>query len=334
MDMALPQGIHEAIQLAAERVLAESPEAPVRTRLLREILEVPSNNGDLRAAAKELDEHPHVQVLAKEQQSDGSWGRFHTADSAAKRKIGTTQMGVQRAVELGLAADHPILTRARRYLEGILCGDIPFPDRPEKHENWTTGIAMFTGATLARFAHEAPSFNDTWEFWAAVTRGAFRSGVYDLDAELEVHRRLLNRSGKPQWMRLNSMPVLMILGARPGRLPDDVQAAYVDWLWNHCPKGLVYADVPLDSEPATMRGHRIGSWLTSLELLSAFASSQVTAGPALERLLALRNEERLWDLGVQSSCPRFSASYRKRRCCAHDWTMRVACLLKRYFRQP
>ncbi len=301
-----PEDIHEAIRLAADRVLSEEPEAPVKVRLLREVLQAPSSNADLRGAVKALDGHPHVKVLAEEQQANGSWGRFHSVDSSAKQKIGTTEAGVQRAMELGLSHDHPVLVRGRVYLEGILDGSIPFPDRAEKHENWPTGVAMFAGAMLSRFAAYSPALDETWNFWAVVLRRSFRNGVHDLDAELGVHQQLLGRSGKPGWMRLNSKPVLMILGSRASQLPDDVKSAYVDWLWKHCPKGLVYFDVPLDSSPETLRGHRVGGWLGSLELLSAFPSSRRTAQPAIERLLASRNAEGLWDFGIQPSCPRFS----------------------------
>ena len=327
---ARSEDIDEAIRFAAERVLSEEPEAPVKVRLLRDVLQAPSSNADLRAAVSVLDEHPRVRVLAREQHTDGSWGRFHTADCSAKQKIGTTAMAVHRAVELGLPRDHPVLSRVRPYLEGILDGRIPFPDRAEKHENWPTGVALFTGAVLSRFAADAPALDGTWDFWSAVVRRSFRSGTYDLDAELEVHRELLGRSGKPGWMRLHSGPVLEILGSRSRRLPGDVQSAYVRWLWEDRPRGLVYHDVPLNSSPEGLRGHRLGGWLASLELLSAFRSSPRTAQPAIERLLASRNAEGLWDFGIHPSCARFSATYRRRRCCTHDWTVRVACLLKRF----
>ena len=195
------------------------------------------------------------------------------------------------------------------------------------------GLALFAGATLSRFAANSPALDGTWNFWATVLHRSFPNGVHKLDAELAVHQQLLERSGKPGWMRLNSKPVLMILGSRVSQLPNGVKSAYVDWLWNHCPKGFVYFDVRLDSSPEALCGHRLGGWLGSLELLSAFPSSRRIAQPAIEHLLASRNAEGLWDFGIQSSCPRFSASYRRRRCCTHDWTMRVTHLLERFQEQ-
>ena len=320
----------DILREAARKVLAELPDPPVRVRLLREVLERPADDAELVSATAALDDSPHVRVLLDEQRADGSWGRFHSADSSAKQKIGTTEMGVERALELGLAHDHRVFARVRPYLEGILDGTVPFPDRAEKHENWPTGVAMFAGATLSRFAPESPALDETWEFWTAVAQRSFRNGVHDLDAELGTHQELLGRSGNPGWMRLCGKHVLMILGARAGRLPDDVESAYVRWLWEHCPGGLVYLGVRLDNSPQGLRGFGLGGWLASLELLSALPSSRTTARPAIERLLASLNAEGLWDFGVQASCPRFSANYRKRRACTHDWTMRVACLLQRF----
>jgi len=319
----------EAIQVAAERILSEEPEAPVKVRLLRDVLQVPSNNAELQAAVKALDEHPRAMVLVEEQRADGSWGRFHTQDYSLKQKIGTTEEGVGRAVELGLPPSHPVLQAARAYLEGILCGRIPFPDRAEKHENWPTGVAMFAGATLSTFAPESPALDRTREFWSSVVRRSFASGRHDFEAELRAHRQLLGRSGDCGWLHLHSKYVVMILGSRAEGLPPEVEAAYVRWLWEDCPKGLVYVDIPLDRYPQKLRGWRLHAWLILLELFSAFPSSKPRAEFAIERLLSARNSEGLWDFGIQPSCPRLSANYRKKGVTAHDWTTRVTCLLKR-----
>ena len=131
-------------------------------------------------------------------------------------------------------------------------------------------------------------------------------------------------------MRLRSMYVVMILGSRVARLPRDVEAAYVRWLWEDCPKGLVYVDLPLDQYPQKLRGWRLGGWLRLLELFSAFPISRPRAEFAIKRLLAARNREGLWDFGIQTSSPRLSDDYRKKRATAHDWTTGVTCLLSRY----
>jgi hypothetical protein len=295
--------------------------------LLREVLRRPADDAELSAAVNALDESPHVRVLAEEQRSDGSWGRFHTRDYSRKQKIGTTEAGIRRAVELGLPRDHPVLRAARPYLEGILRGRIRFPDRAEKHQNWATGVAMFTAGLLSRFAPEARALDRTWQFWSQVVQRSFARGRYDLDAELRAHQELLGRSGDPTWLRLNSKHVLIILGSRAERLPPAIERGYVRWLWEDCPKGLIYFDVPFDQRPQQLRGFRLHGWLASLELMSAFPSSRKIAEPAIERLLAARDAEGMWDFGTQPSCPRFSRDYRNPRRRAHDWTMRVACLL-------
>ena len=116
-------------------------------------------------------------------------------------------MGVERAVQLGLSRDHPVLSRVRPYLEGILDGSIPFPDRAEKHEHWPTAVAMLAGAMLSRFAADALALDETWRFWSAVLRRSFRNGVHDLDAELRAHQQLLGRSGNSFILRLLSQQI-------------------------------------------------------------------------------------------------------------------------------
>jgi hypothetical protein len=131
-------------------------------------------------------------------------------------------------------------------------------------------------------------------------------------------------------MRLYSKYVVMILGSRSERPPPQVEAAYTRWLCADCPKGMVYLETPLDQDPRHLRGWRLGNWLKQLELLSAFPTSKSAAQSAVERLLAARNGDGLWDFGIQSWCPRFSDNYRHKGATAHDWTMRVTCLLNRY----
>jgi hypothetical protein len=92
---------------------------------------------------------------------------------------------------------------------------------------------------------------------------------------------------------------------------------------------MVYFEVPLQSSPRELHGSRLGAWLGSLELLSAFPSATQTLEPAVKKLLACRNSRGLWDFGIQQSCPRFSDTYRRKNATAHDWTMRVACLISR-----
>lgn len=324
--------MQDAVQAAAARVLSDQPDAPVRVRLLRDVLCTPPADPELVAATRSLDGSPHVQLLAQEQRDDGGWGRFHSQDYSAKQRIVTTEAGVGRAVELGLSPDHRILSRARLYLEGILDGSIPFPDRAEKHDSWQTGVEMFAGAMLSRFAPESPGLDSTWTFWASVLQRSFSRGTHDLDEELKAHWQLSGRSGKPGWLRLNSKYVLMILGARGDRLPADVKCAYVRWLWEGCPKGLVYFDVPFVRSPRQLKGARLHGWLSSLELLAVFPSARDVALPAAEMLLACRNADGLWDFGTQPSCPHFSDTWRKKNARIHDWTMRVSCLLNKFLR--
>ena len=139
------------IRETAERILAEAPDPVVRYRLLRDVLKRPPDDAELAAAHEALLESRWVKELAEAQWQDGSWGRMHTRDYGAKQKIPTTEIGVWRAVELGLDGSHPVLAHAERYLAGVLSGRDEACDPAEINDRWPTGIRLFTASTLAEF---------------------------------------------------------------------------------------------------------------------------------------------------------------------------------------
>ena len=155
------------------------------------------------------------------------------------------------------------------------------------------------------------------------------TGRYDPQAELRTTGEVLRR-GRHQWLRLDNMYAVMILGSRADCLPPDLESAYVRWLCEDRPKAMMYLDIRLNQAPQQL-GHLLGAWLRLLELLSAFPSAGRVAKPLLERLLAARSADGLWDFGMPpSSFRRLSDNYRRKAAIAHDWTTRVACLLSKY----
>ena len=110
------------IEQSAWRILDTQPDAAVRIRLLRDVLRQPAQDEALLSAQQDVLKSRWVQELAQEQQGDGSWGRLHSRDSRAKARIVTTEVGVERALALGLDATDPILCNAARYLANLLNG--------------------------------------------------------------------------------------------------------------------------------------------------------------------------------------------------------------------
>ncbi|KPJ62850.1 hypothetical protein AMK68_04450 [candidate division KD3-62 bacterium DG_56] len=126
------------IEELGTRILGEQPDPVVRFRVLRDVLQKPSRDPELASARGQVTESHWVAELREEQRPDGSWGRFHSADTRAKRRIPTTEAGVPRALALGLNGSHPVLAAAAKYVADVLTGARDFPDPAEKNERWRT----------------------------------------------------------------------------------------------------------------------------------------------------------------------------------------------------
>src|SRR5687768_14206457 len=131
------------------RLLADARSPVVRYRVLRDVLRLRRNDARLLAARENAARSRWVNQLATEQRADGSWGRFHSADSALRRRVPTSEAAIGRAIDLGLDRSHPILRKAAAHVAAILRGDAQFPDPAEKNERWPAGVRLFCASTLA-----------------------------------------------------------------------------------------------------------------------------------------------------------------------------------------
>ena len=122
------------IRALAENLLAATDSPVIHCRLMRDVLRLPEHNPRLQSARRCLESSQQVQTLLQEQHTDGSWGRFHSQDTHLKQVIHTTEIGVERAVALGLGLWHTRIERTRDYLAALLSGKVEFPDPLEKNE--------------------------------------------------------------------------------------------------------------------------------------------------------------------------------------------------------
>jgi len=94
------------IEETAARILEQKPEPVVLYRLLRDVLKGAYNSPELQQAAEDLKHSRYVEELADEQWVDGGWGAFHSRSTRLKHKVPSTEVGVERALSLGLDASH------------------------------------------------------------------------------------------------------------------------------------------------------------------------------------------------------------------------------------
>ncbi|MCI0521026.1 MAG: hypothetical protein L0Z70_12335 [Chloroflexi bacterium] len=319
------------VERAAERVLAGGPGAASRCRLLRDALRRPAEElGEARAA---LEGSRWVQELAREQRADGGWGAFHSRSTKEKQKTASTEVGVERALALGLDAAHPILSRAGAYLRALLEGRIPFPDYHEKNDRWPTGMCLFQAATYSLIDPVSSLLDGDRALWGEIARRTFRSGEYREADEIRAHAELTGATVQGSYLRLNNRYALNLLGSPAGAISGELTARLLDWLWR-LPEGIGYLGAPLN-QPPPRSGGVVERWLASHEMLARlFPGRTAQADAAMEWLWRQQNAAGRWDFGPRPGSRVYlplSDDWRDPRRREEDWSTRVLCLLRIYY---
>jgi hypothetical protein len=315
---------------AAGRILTQDPDPVVRFLLLRDVLRRPPDSPEVVEARRELLKSCQVQQLEVEQRSDGSWGRLHSRDVSTKQKIHTTEAGVERALTLGLEADHPVLRKASQYLTHVLDGTIQCRDKPEKNDRWSVGVQLFAASTLAWIHPNLPVLDGVWNLWLKIARHTFASGQYDSDAEIQAHRELTGATVKNSYLVIGNKYTLILLGSRATALPVELEAALLKWIW-HRNSGIGYLNVPLFRLPLARKPRFLDRWQSSLNMLSRFPSWCIVAQDAIQWIVQQRTPQGFWDLGtgVRSATMPLSANWRGKASRQCDWTTRVLVMLRK-----
>ena len=341
----------DVIKEVAERILESDPDPVVRLRLLRDVLRQPLDSNEAIQAKRDLSNSRWVQELESEQWGDGSWGRFHTMDTKVKQKIATTEVGVSRALVLGLDASHPILRRAVAYITSILDGTLEWRDNREVSWGlswWTSAVQLISAATLAQIQPDLPVLEEVWNLWYAILRRAFPSGKYDREQEIQAQLELLGIRSLSRYARKKisegralgtfTKYHVALLSSRADRLPHQLEKPYLAKLWN-LDDGIGYLGVPLAVPPAQLlskKSYHPDCWLSSIELLTPFRSWRELARDAVSWLWQQRNERGFWDFGSRPPLSTYfplSESWRKKKAREFDWTTRVLALLRKYYSQ-
>lgn len=322
----------EVIEETAYKILEQDPGIIVRYRLLRDVINKAPNCPEILQAKDNLGKSLCIQELGKEQWANGGWGAFHSRSTLLKQKIPSTEVGVERALALGLEASHPVLHRASAYILDIMHGKTPFPDYNERNDRWQTGVRLFLASTLSLIFPDHPDLNGDRELWCEIARRSFQSGRYNEEDEIKAHHDLTGATVKDSYLVLNGMYQLNILGSKPGTISDELERAMLKWLWEK-PRGIGYLTVPLNQPPLAKPG-AFDRWLTSLEMLARlFPSWAHFAQSSVEWLWYQKDQEGYWDFGPRpgsiSSLP-LSDNWRARQNRKFDWTTRILILLGKY----
>jgi hypothetical protein len=319
------------IEEVASSILDQDAGPVVRYRLLRDVLCRPTGDPQLVQARQRLGESRCIRELAAEQWEDGGWGAFHSMNTRRRQRVPTTEVGVERALALGLDRMHPILQKASRYIVEAMVGERTFPDYHEKNDRWPTGMRLFLASTLSRIQPDHPLLDEDRRLWLEIARRTFRSGEYREEDEIGAHAELTGATVKDSYLVLNGRYQLNILGSVPGLLSEELERALLRWLWSR-PDGIGYLNVLLSAPPPCGKPGPLDRWLASVESLARLFPAWVRfARPSVDWLWAQQNDQGFWDLGPRppfSSYLPLSDSWRRTQDRVFDWTTRVLSLLR------
>ncbi|MFX0013460.1 MAG: hypothetical protein ACFFB2_01655 [Promethearchaeota archaeon] len=332
------------IQNIAERILEDSPDPTIQVRLLRDILGKNRDDAELIEAVSRLDDNKWVQMLRNDQWEDGSWGRFHTEDTSLKQKVPTTEVGVTRAINLGLDDTHPIIQKVTKYIIGILTNSIKPRDVEPKgigRNVWDNLIKKIVAASLAEIDPIHPILYDYFDLWVRILQRSFPYNSYDKQTQISAFLELLEinfdklsprfrkRIKEGKEFTINDVYTVNLIGSQVHKLKPELEKAFFRRVWNH---GIGYLNVDLRTSPSSLIGTTTFTrWLRSLEVLKPYPSWKSHVEEIIEWLWANQTKNGLWDFGnvpLTNRSIRLSSSWRKPNVRIHDWTTRILLILK------
>jgi hypothetical protein len=315
----------------ANRLLERDPDPVVQYRLMRDVLTVPRNDDAYLAVRLRRSENRWIRELGDAQHHDGSWGRFHTRDTAADQRIPTTEQGVYEAVALGLEPTDDLLRRAGGHMVGILTGAVSVPDYAEQTPFWAAMMRFFVGGTMALFDPYIPVLDRVMADARVLLEETFSTGSYDAEDEAQAWQSIVDTSETGRYLSLSTRYFLELFGPHVDELPLPLEDAYANWLWRR-KGGVGYLGVPL-MQPPDPESPTLGRWLLSLDLMSPFPSSRAFVQEPLAWLWEHRNSNGLWDFGPRTGDKDFfqlSSSWREAHARENDHSTRALLALSRY----
>jgi hypothetical protein len=320
------------IEALGKKLLDLTACAAPRHHILRDILKLSPEDQHCVEARDKLAQDGWVRELQYSQHPDGTWGRFHSRNSALKTRFPTTEIAISRALALGLDKDNEILEKAVGFMLAVLQGTAAWCDPPEKHEGWPASVRFITAGTLAAIDDRQPAIQPCCRKWVKLVERTFCSGAYNHDDERRAHFELNGVVTRDKYLKLASRYPLMLLSAAQDGLSANIEKLFLEWVWNK-EGGIYYVyGARMNSMPA-LTSKEFSSWLEGLEILARFGPWHSQMQNAIEWIWAQRGPDGLWDVGPAARASVYfplSESWRNPLDRKIDGSVRILTLLRSF----
>jgi hypothetical protein len=276
-----------------------------------------------------------VKQILDLQHEDGSWGYFHTLSNPTKTQPMTTEQALRRLRILGLTKDDEPIKRAIAYMERLLTGEMPDPDRIEKSPSWAVNRPRLIAADILRFDRTNSVALRIAKRWVSVMEQACATGAVDFDTYLSCY---LNEFNIPLMKNAdiakkqcgndicNYYPAVMYAGL----LTERTENAWLDYLLQY-QGGMyyVYGNL-LNIVPAEFASGQTSYWLAALEVIADYRLAPEKLGFVVDYLMQNQLSPGVWDLGQKAKDGLYfplSDAWRKAEDRQRDCTVRIQKLL-------
>jgi hypothetical protein len=253
------------------------------------------DNPQLIKAKEQVLKTKWVQDMIELQQENGSWGYFHSLNTAVKCPI-LTEQALRRLKILGLDYSDLCIKRAVSYMERYLQGLEDLPDRKEKTHDWTVFTHLMVAAQIRQFSPDNKSAMDIANKWREIIEYVFSTDVYDQKLYEEAYKETFLM--KPKGGRLvdfvNFYPLTLLCGL----LTEKTECNMLDYIINYT-DGIYYIyEERLNTLPEKFASKQTSRYLSALELLSGYSCAKDKLSFAAEWLIDNIEKDGLWDMGT------------------------------------
>jgi len=227
-----------------------------------------------------------IEDLAKIQNPDGGFGRFHSMSSDSSI---TTEKALRRFWFLNLNKNHPIVSKSLEYVRKCLYKEIVIPDRREKVINWDVFEELMFSSWLNLFEVEDEKVVSIQLKWKSVIEKSIIDDKFDYTEYKKQYRLMFGNKG----LREISPSSFYMVCLLKNILIPSAKKAYFQYLME---KGIYYIyDKNLYDLPKEFDSKNTISYLIAIKMVADYAGENELAF-VKNWLYKNRNRNNEWEM--------------------------------------